>query len=397
MQDKRRGKGMGKKKIKVLVIADGGCTTGFATVSHNIFKNLSPEEYDVSHLAVNYRGDPHNLWWKLYPASLQGDALGYNRIQEFSENDFDLVYILNDIWVIDNYLGLIKQYWKRIPKIICYYPVDSELLPREVFTHSDIVSQYVTYTEFAKKESELIYKGEVKVIAHGVDKETFYPMQATKKQIKSLLFAGADDVINDSFIILNANRNQQRKQTDIALMGFALFAEDKDNVWYFHHAGLKEHGWDVLRLVAHLGIEDKMLYSNASYGKQQIPESQLNLTYNATDVGLNTASGEGWSLTNHEHAVTGAPQIVGDHSALKELYEGVGLLLPTRYKRFAFHGTLHSYTTPEDVAEALNLLYHDRELMAELGKKGQERFSQPQYEWKAIAEEWDNLFKEHVR
>jgi len=41
-----------------------------------------------------------------------------------------------------------------------------------------------------------------------------------------------------------------------------------------------------------------------------LDDRELNLLYNACDVGLNTASSEGWGMVSFEHAATGAAQIV---------------------------------------------------------------------------------------
>jgi len=46
------------EKKKVLFIGDGVTPTGFSTVTHNIIRNLPKEEFEIHHLAVNYRGDP---------------------------------------------------------------------------------------------------------------------------------------------------------------------------------------------------------------------------------------------------------------------------------------------------------------------------------------------------
>ncbi len=52
----------GKKKI--LFIADGVQPTGFSTVAHNMIRNLE-DTYDIHHLAVNYKGDPHDFQMKI--------------------------------------------------------------------------------------------------------------------------------------------------------------------------------------------------------------------------------------------------------------------------------------------------------------------------------------------
>lgn len=96
-----------------------------------------------------------------------------------------------------------------------------------------------------------------------------------------------------------------------------------------------------------------------------------------------------------EHAVTGAPQIVPDHSACKELFEGTGLLIPTSQKLYLERiNTCGALVRPEDVAEQLNQLYYNRELYDNIAQKCYNKFMSPMYEWKNIAKIWRNIFEE---
>lgn len=88
-------------------------------------------------------------------------------------------------------------------------------------------------------------------------------------------------------------RNQPRKKLDVALTGFALFAEGKpENIKYYHHAGTLDQGWNVTKLAKTLGMDTRLIITNLNPGVQKIPADRLNLIYNATDVGLNTSLGK---------------------------------------------------------------------------------------------------------
>jgi hypothetical protein len=89
---------------KILWVSDGVAPTGFAKVAHNVISRL-PEEYDVRHLAINYFGDPHNYKHKIYPAIIKGDVYGMNRLPEFIAWNPSIIFILNDVWVIAQYLA----------------------------------------------------------------------------------------------------------------------------------------------------------------------------------------------------------------------------------------------------------------------------------------------------
>jgi glycosyltransferase involved in cell wall biosynthesis len=386
--------------MKIFIWGDGGAPTGFSTVNTEIVKGL-PEDAEVHHLAINYNGDPIDIetkcTYKMYPAQARGNIMGYNRIEEFANKGFDVIYLLNDIWVLDQVLEILKNTWKNLPPIVVYFPVDAEGYTKLWFKHFDIVTIPVVYTEFGKKVAqEVVPDINFKIINHGTNFNNFYQMD--KQEAKQRKYKDLPELW-DSFIVLNANRNQLRKRLDLALEGFALFAKDKPkNVLYYHHAGLRDVGWHMPTLFNRFGIEDRVILTNTETNNQRVSIEHLNLIYNATDVGINTSLGEGWGLTNTEHAVTGAPQIVPNHSACAELFHDCGLLIPTignhTYENTMTIGKLIS---PKGLAEQLNKIYYEEGLQENLGYKGRMKFTQYEYSWEYVAEEFYMTFEKAIK
>lgn len=380
--------------MKILFIGDGVVPTGFARVIHNIIKYL-PEDWDVHHLGINYSGDPHEFSHKIYPAVLGGDVYGLGRLEQLQDLNPDLVFILNDIWLVNMYLDKIKNTWKKIPPVVVYYPVDAEDFDKSWFEHFDIVTHTVVYTKFGERVTKLASPalGPISIIPHGTDPGVFYSLN--KQEAKNKLFSDNKALTEDSFIVLNANRNQPRKRIDIAIKGFSLFAEGKDNVYYYHHAGLKDAGWNITKLAVRYGIDEKLITTGNTIREQRVPEEVLNIIYNAADVGVNTGMGEGWGLTATENAACGVPQIVPDHSACKELFEDCGLLIPTSYE-FVYEETLTTgkIVTPEDFAEQLDILYNDRDLQKVLADAGKKKFTSDKYLWETVSKSFRDLFIE---
>jgi len=289
------------ERKKVLFIGDGVAQTGFARVNHNIIKFL-PKEWDIHHLAVNYYGDPHNYTHKLYPASLGGDVLGYKRLPTFNLPDFDLVFILNDIWVIAEYLRVIKKSFKKIPPIVVYYPVDGENFNPVWFENFELVTTAVVYTQFGKDVSQEAYPEfrNYEIVPHGTDTKVFFPLD--KEKCRHEVFPNHKEVW-DSFIVQNSNRNQPRKRIDIALEGFSIFSKGKpSNILYHHHAGLKDQGWDIASLVRtfnrkyDIKLENRLIFTKSTAYPPDVPVETLNKLYNVADINLNTSTGEGWGL-----------------------------------------------------------------------------------------------------
>lgn len=387
-------------KARVLWISDGVVPTGFSRVAHSILKYLDKDKYEIHFLAVNYFGDPHPYTdLKIYPAYLKGDIYGMNRLQDFAQLNFDIIFILNDAWIQDVYLDMIKKTWKdkKLPKIITYTPVDATGHDLGWYKHFDVVTIPVVYTEFGKNEINGLRPDlKLRIIPHGIDHSVFYKIDKSKQEIKKELLPDKPDLYEDSFIVLNASRNQPRKRIDVSLKGFALFSQDKPlNVKFYYHGGVVDSFADITKLAIRYGIDNRMIVTNFNTGPQKVSNEKLNLIYNAADVGLNTSLGEGWGLNSMEHAITGAPQIVPDHSACKELYRDCGVLLPvSQYLVLDTINTEGGLVRPEEVANALDFLYKNREVTAKLGQLGMEKFSSDSYNWETIAKQWEALFDE---
>jgi D-inositol-3-phosphate glycosyltransferase len=386
-------------KIKVLWFSDFVIKTGFSRVSHSIIEHLPKDKYDLSVLAVNYFGDPHPYPYKVYPARAKGEIYGVNRVNEICEVEKpDLIFLINDSWITKDYLEELKKVYKgkALPKIVTYIPVDAKDHDPEWYVNFDVVDQMVAYTDFGR---DVITKavppleGKVAVIPHGIDNKTFYKIDAPKEELKKSLYGNRADLV-DSFIVFSGNRNQSRKRLDILLYGFELFSRDKpENVKLYMHCGIQDQHINVYKLAKRLGFAERLVITNRNNGVQQVPEERLNLIYNATDVGVNTGVGEGFGLTQIEHSITGAPQVVADHSALHELYEDCGLLIPTSYDVTLDHiMTTGRIVRPEDVAEKLEMLYCDEGLRHSLSLKGLQKFTQSKYSWSNISQQWDELF-----
>ncbi len=390
---------MQDKKVKILFWADQVTPTGFSRVAHSIIEHL-PEYYDVCAIGVNYMGDPHPYKHRIYPASAGGDIYGLQRFEGIYQHEKpDMIFMVNDAWVLNPILNVIrKTCGDKLPKIFCYVPVDAKDHDPDWYKNFDIVHKIIAYTQFGKNEilkaaPELEPK--ISVLPHGVDTSRFHRMPLTKRQVKAKLYPNQEDFL-DSFVVLNAGRNQPRKKMDITMEAFKLFAEGKpNNVKLYMHTGMTDAHINVPRLAKRLGIDTRLIMTNSGTGVQAVPISHLNFIYNATDVGINTSSGEGFSLPSIEHSVTGAPQVVPNHSAMTELYYDCGLLVPANTKLVLDNIMTTGYICkPEDVAEKLEALYTDKDLYTSLSQNSIEKFSALEYSWKDITRRWVQLFEE---
>jgi glycosyltransferase involved in cell wall biosynthesis len=398
----------------LLAIGDGAAPTGFARVMHGILRPLA-ERYDIHHLAVNYRGEPHEEPWKIYPAGLGGDLQGVGRIPRLvADHRPDLVFLLNDLWVLSDYVAALHETDSRAP-IVVYCPIDAGPVDDEVLSGLGGIARFVAYTEFGRREVERavakIRRRDpgfafpvVEVLPHGVDVSIFqpeggkFPAVGLPDRSQAIASLYGDEVPPDAFIVLNANRNQPRKRIDLTIEGFALFADGKPDDLYLHlHMGVEDAGWNVLRLARRHGLEDRLILTHEGANLPAVSDRQLRRIYQAAAVGINTSIAEGWGLVAFEHGATGAAQIVPRHSACAELWDGAGWLLDP-VGRLTTEGTLTDgwFVSAEGVAEGLEALYSDSELLVELSRAAHRKASDPTLRWEVIAERWGRRFDEEL-
>lgn len=385
-------------KTKILWIGDGGVFTGFAAVNHAIIENLPEEEYEIFHLAVNYRGDwfetkPHH---KLYPAMLGGDYMGVSRVPSMIDKfKPDLIFTLNDPWMMMEYYraGVIPD---DIP-IVGYFPCDAGPMDGAWIEHAiGRLTVPVAYTEYGRNEVLRVQPDladKLLVIPHGIDLTKFYHIPKGKAT------ALMENTVNPlDWIVFNGNRNQPRKRLDLTIKGFAEFVRDKpSNVKLYLHTGIVDAGYPIDRMMNRYSIGNRLYISSPNLSPAAgVTVERLNWIYNCCDIGINTSLGEGWGLVPFEHAATGAPQIVADNSASAEVFaDGRGLLLPCREETVTTPRILTEgrVTTVTAVADALQYAYDNPEEMKQMAADMTTYIRQPEFDWKNIARTWHEIFQ----
>ena len=376
---------------KILWYGDAISHTGFARVTHSVIEHLSKDN-EIVLFAMNYNGDPHGLPYKVYPAAAHNpnDRFGIGRIQSVVQHEKpDIVICLNDIWIVN-------QVWERIHllksqhdfKFIAYFPIDSEWYTSPMLRYVKDFDFSVTFT--VEQASRLMAHGvkpkKLGVIPHGLDQKKFY--QIDQNEARKQL-----GLPPDKFIVFNGNRNQPRKNIDQTIKAFAEFAGNKDDVLLYLHMGEKDLGWAVKEVfesemrrrgqdpTAKLCLTPHMNYMQAP------SDERLNLIYNAVDVGINTANGEGWGLVPFEHAMCKKPQIVPNHTSCKDIWKGKGLLIDVAaWITDKDLGVERGIVNYKHAAELIQELYEDKDYRESVAEQCYEVTQNPSYRWDKIAE-----------
>lgn len=384
---------------KILYCGDAFVETGFGRVAENLLPALA-EHHEVSVLAVNYHGDPHPeaKKYNVYPAIIHGnDPFGSHRIAEIVQTiEPDLVWVTNDIWIGISLWNAIKELKEKIGfKFFVYTPIDSYGLFPELLQSIEPWDGLATYTEFGAEEIRKIgYEKPISIMGHGTDFSKFFPID--REQCRAQL-----GVPQDTFIVFNGNRNQPRKRIDLTIKGFIKFAKDKPNARLWLNMGTKDMGWDVVPLFKRVARDEgydsggKLILTSPHFSTNNcLSVEQLNMVYNACNVGINTCIGEGWGLVNSEHAATGVAQLVPDHTSCKEIFYGVPRIEIESWEVDRNYGLDRAQPSPDSLAELLNNYYHNPDQLNEDGAWCYQRIHEREFTWPYITQQMLSLVNE---
>jgi D-inositol-3-phosphate glycosyltransferase len=360
------------------------------------------ERHEIHFLGIGYSGEiVRDRGLTIYPTNPKGgDAFAaFQAMRLIDELRPAVVLVMHDLWMFDYYLDLFGPYRDRL-KIVACIPLDGRIANEEDAAPLARADRIVAYTHFARAEFEGAFRRlrgrfpAVEVIPHGVDLDRFHRLPELERvQAKIRVFGDPPDA-GESFVVLNASRPDKRKRVDLTVRGFAEFAADKPpNVRLcLHHPVMGEAAERELEpVLQECGLGERL--SVNPLGSQIVGDEELNLLYNACDVGINTAMGEGWGLVSFEHGAAGAAQIVPDHTACGELWRGSAeLILPARSYVPEFSPLEMGEVSPEGVAAALEALYHDPARRQELARAAVSVAQNPAYSWDAVARQFDELF-----
>lgn len=401
-------------KPKILIIGDAVAPTGFARVIRSIFEPLHTD-YELHQLATRYDGSPHDCPWNLYPAGKGKSVYGYDQILPLIEQiQPAIVFLLYDIPFQVPYMEQLRSAQPQ-QKIVIYSPVEAGPIAPEIMQRLQGVSHYVLFTQYGRRqiseslESVRAHNPEFQfpsldVIPHGVASDRFFPLPAGSdtatgsiplRRLNARRAMKLDDEDHlGAFIVMNANRNMPRKRIDLTMQGFADFARDKPrNVKLYLHMATEDSGWNVLILAKRYGIFDRLIMTRADNVRPAFSDEQLNLLYNACDVGLTTTTGEGWGMVSFEHAATKAAQVVPRHTSLEELWDGAAEFVEPATK-LTYPGNLTEghIVTAHGVAAALQRLYEDEDHRNALAEAAYQNAIRPEFKWSSIAARWKRLF-----
>lgn len=251
---------------------------------------------------------------KVYPAI--GDAWGNDVVaQHANDFDADLIVVLVDAWVVG------RGYYDAPAALAMWAPVDHDPIPDGVVNALRGALIPISYSRFGFTQMRNAGLDPI-YIPHGVPKDRFRPVD--RHEARQRVFAGAVD--DDVFVVSMVAANKgfpDRKGFREALTAWARFVRIHPKSLLYLHTNISTpgHGVDLVSFAGKLGLDpDTVRFCHQYYYMTgSFPDEFVNDIYNASDVLLNPARGEGFGLTPLEAQMAGCPTIVTDATSMPEL------------------------------------------------------------------------------
>jgi len=416
------------KKIRLLYYGDTPqkCT-GFGNVAKNILANLhATGKYDISIMGINSYGDPHDFPYTIYPAGVndQGDVYGRQKLLNLlrdKSQEFDVLFTLQDTFIMASIGESIKKLrdgfiqekdGKKIFqkgrgfKWIYYYPIDA--VPEKEWLEKSVkfADVAVPYTKYAKEKSLKCVDREYETIYHGIDTKTFYPMSKEDKDAFAKKFSPDTDV-KSNFLIVNVNRNQERKGLVYTLLAFKLFKSIVPGAVLYTHCDVEaDRGGNMKKMAQRLGVDENWLYPNpeAYRSSNAFDDAYMNGLYNLADINVSTTLGEGFGLSMIEAIATKTLNVFPNNTSLTEiLSDKRGLLYksgnpPTQ---ILCNGPLdNSLIRPipnvEDMVEKMLWAYSHPDASKEITETAY-NWALENITWEKLCSDWDKLIEKTLK
>lgn len=405
-------------KIKVLVMADYGCSTGFGQVASNVIRRLNETgKYEFTVIGINYDPineiDPERWQGRIIPAITVSDMRApdvYGRqkvLNELGKGIYDIFFTIQDTFIIGTIMPQILETQKNVEKrfnTVFYYPIDAT--PKKEWIEECVAKMDypVPYTKYALEESIKIFPEVAdkvcEPIYHGTNLEDFFYVKE-RDRVANFRKNYFNDVADGKFLITNINRNQPRKDV---LRSFQILKElrdrGRDNALLYLHMAHDDAGGNLLVLAEQFGFElnkDYILPSPHVFDPNQgIPIEVLNLLYNASDCVLTTTLGEGWGLSATEALATRTPLVAPNNTSLTEMLADNRAYLvksgatPSEYLTYGAQDNerIRPITNVADASDAIEKIMEGE--LPDLD--GAEEWAH-KYSWEYVCNDWKKIFE----
>jgi len=337
-------------------------TTGYSKVAFNILNQIAGIK-NVKLFHFGFQRHPNRSGMRKVPEGViqydaaanedpKEDGFGFNKINEYIETiEPNVVMIYNDPLIIHKFIETMKHERETSPyKLWVYVDQVYEGIAQPLI---DTINKHADRIYLFTEKWEKVYKSygecpETRILEHAVDPTMFSKLPST---VRGTLRANLK-IPEEAIVLLNMNRNSQRKRLDLHIMGFVeLLKQNPDKPYYsMFVTNLNPKSGAYYDLNRIYGTEmdraglDKEKYASRLMLVDTAPpnvlnDESINQLYNLSDIGVNTSDGEGFGLCQLEHLYTGAPQIVTNVGSYENfLSNEVATFIPSHGRTYSSGG-----------------------------------------------------------
>lgn len=296
--------------------------SGYGVQSRSLLPRLAqlPEFGGIENIAMfawyGLQGGVHNVGGlRVYPSGM--DPYG-NDIIEAHTKDFraNIVVSLIDVWVM-------KDTAKKVAPALWlpWCPIDHDPVPEMVINSLQGAHFTLSYSKWGRDMLDKIGIKNV-YIPHGVETSVYRIDSDVNKVAKFKTEVMRVPAGGHLTVMVAANKGYpDRKAFQVQLRAWANFAKDKPDARIYVHTEPSPMygGLDLFKLIANLGIADRVLFPERYQYFSGMPAEFLALVYNAADAFLGNSMSEGFGIPLIEAQACGTPVITTDFSAMPEL------------------------------------------------------------------------------
>lgn len=227
------------------------------------------------------------------------------------DGTFDVLFVSGDAHVPNIMCDAVRKY----PSIVLS-AIDGEVRHHSQVTSLEAARWPVVYSHYAYNQVLRHLpniRDKFRCIPLGCEPDVFYPLPAEeRREYRKKAFNITDD---SRFLVMVNNRNQVRKDLARSMKAFHLFHERVPNSILYMNCRAVDHGGDIRNQAFLCGLQTtgpqtEIIFTGPDFTEVAgYPRDVLNKMYNAADVGISTAQGEGWGLTTTEFMAAGTPFI----------------------------------------------------------------------------------------
>ena len=247
---------------------------------------------------------------RVYPAGRE--AWGNDLVRAHARNmNADIVITLFDAWV---FRKDIFSAFRWVP----WAPVDHDPIPPKVADTLQVAYKPIAYSKFGRDQMQAVGL-EALYVPHGIDMGVYKPgdKAAARESMK-----WPDDLFVALMVAANKDGPPSRKAFEPALLAWSEFVKRYPKSRLHIHARPTPDrlGVDLFEICRALQIPtENISFCDPYWQALGFPQTYMVRQYQAADVLVNPAMGEGFGLPILEAQACGCPVIVGSWTSMPEL------------------------------------------------------------------------------